>query len=72
MSWLKLITLLGGIVVKLMDYAERKDLMDAGAAKVAKINLRRAMNEIRKADAARSGAKYNHDRLQDDPNNRDE
>lgn len=67
--WLNIAQLVLALAVKLMDYLDKKQLIDTGQDKQKLKAIQEAQDEIRRARAARKSVRA--DKLRDDPHNRD-
>lgn len=59
------------IVARLAQYAQQKQLLEAGAAQAILGGVREAEDAVERARAARADVRHDADSVRDDPNNRD-
>lgn len=69
--WLTLLKLLLSIASAIASYAERRQMLEAGAAQAVLKGVRDADEAIARARAARDAVRDDPDSVRDDPYNRD-
>lgn len=70
--WLNIAQMVLALAVKLMDYLDKKQLIDAGQDKQKLKAMQEASDEIRRARAARKSIRADSKQLRNDPHNRDQ